>query len=243
MGWSLTDDDSQLDKWKLPQTSITANGYLLVFASGNDRAVAGEELHTNFKLNSNGEYLGLVRPDGSTIESEYQPEFPAQKSDISYGVGADLVLRGYFLNPTPGSANMGIPLENPDGAVVITEIMYHLPTASILDAEKRGPTHPAQARLSSIVSFRNNTSTPEGRGRDYRSISTCWRKYLGRGISNGTYFEQTCVGISTGISSLNGSNWLDCCRAVLGVVVGNQGIGKLFRSRPRRYVFHTPAKM
>ncbi len=134
-GWYLTDDDGQLDKWQLPNSPIDPNGYLLVFASGKDRAITNQELHTNFKLSNNGEYLGLVRPDGDTVEFEYSPEFPAQKSDISYGLAADLVTKGYFLAPTPDSANLGDPLEEPDRAVVITEIMYHLPTAGILDAE------------------------------------------------------------------------------------------------------------
>ena len=137
-GWSLTDDDGELGKWKLPNTSIAANSYLVVFASGNDRSIAGEELHTNFKLNKNGDYLGLVRPDGTTVEFEYEPEFPAQKSDISFGLGADAVSRGYFIAPTPGTANIGMPLDDPDWSVVITEIMYNLPTSDILDAENVG---------------------------------------------------------------------------------------------------------
>jgi hypothetical protein len=42
-------------------------------------------LHTDFGLNKNGEYLALLRPDGS-IASEFAPAFPPQYPDISYGV-------------------------------------------------------------------------------------------------------------------------------------------------------------
>ena len=44
------------------------------------------KIHTNFKLDGDGEYLALVHPDGNTIEHEYAPEFPGQITDVSYGM-------------------------------------------------------------------------------------------------------------------------------------------------------------
>lgn len=90
-GWHLTDNAGNLDKWTFPSVSIPANGYLVVFASNKDRA--GSELHTNFKLSSGGEYLALVKPDGVTRASEFNP-FPAQNTDVSYGVDALTTLLG-----------------------------------------------------------------------------------------------------------------------------------------------------
>ncbi|NWK56872.1 lamin tail domain-containing protein [Verrucomicrobiaceae bacterium N1E253] len=84
-GWHLTDADDDLEKWTFPSVSVPAGGYLVVFASGKDRAVTGSELHTNFKLSSDGEYLSLVKPDGVSKTSEFDP-FPAQSEDISYGL-------------------------------------------------------------------------------------------------------------------------------------------------------------
>ncbi len=106
-GWSLTDDALNLTKWTLPAVSIPANGRLIVFASGKDRTSPQAELHTNFSLSSSGEYLALVRPDGASLASEFNP-FPAQKADISYGtasnttqrVGASTPLR-YVLSRPP----------------------------------------------------------------------------------------------------------------------------------------------
>src|SRR3954447_917990 len=46
-GWFLTDDAANLTKWQFPSVSVAGNGYLTVFASGKDRHVAGQELHTN----------------------------------------------------------------------------------------------------------------------------------------------------------------------------------------------------
>jgi len=45
-----------------------------VFASDKNRAIAGSELHTNFKLTAGGEHLALIRiplnvVDASTISS------------------------------------------------------------------------------------------------------------------------------------------------------------------------------
>lgn len=88
-GWHLTDDAADLDKWSLPDVNIPAGGYLVVFASGKDRTVVGQNLHTNFALNEAGEYLALVAPDGTTIEDAYNP-FPAQLADVSYGRGGQV---------------------------------------------------------------------------------------------------------------------------------------------------------
>src|SRR6184192_3288019 len=49
-GWHLTDSSTNLTKWTFPSTDLGPGTFLIVFASGKDRAVAGSELHTNFKL-------------------------------------------------------------------------------------------------------------------------------------------------------------------------------------------------
>ena len=87
-GWYLTDDPDDLTKWSFPApASLSANGFLVVFASGKDRAVSGAELHTNFALGSGGEFLGLVKADGVTVASQFAPAFPTQLQDVSYGTG------------------------------------------------------------------------------------------------------------------------------------------------------------
>ncbi len=85
-GWYLTDSTNNLTQWAFPSTSIASNSFLVVFASNKDRSVAGSELHTNFKLSGDGEYLALVKPDGETVVSEYAPQFPPQLADVSYGI-------------------------------------------------------------------------------------------------------------------------------------------------------------
>lgn len=90
-GWHLTDSATKLDKWTFPSVSVPAGGYLVVFASDKDRAVVGQELHTGFKLSSGGEYLALVRPDGISVVTEFDP-FPAQSEDVSFGLNNRVVL-------------------------------------------------------------------------------------------------------------------------------------------------------
>ena len=86
-GLYLTDDNDELTKWQFPAgASIGGGSYLVVFASDKDTLAPNGELHTNFKISTDGEYLGLVAADGLTVIDEYSPEFPAQTKDVSYGL-------------------------------------------------------------------------------------------------------------------------------------------------------------
>jgi hypothetical protein len=82
-GWSLTDATNDMRKWVFPSVTLASNAYLVVFASNKDRNTG--ELHTNFRLSDDGEYLALVRSNG-TIATEFRPTFPIQGPDISYGL-------------------------------------------------------------------------------------------------------------------------------------------------------------
>lgn len=88
--WSLTDSASHQTPWHFPATNLTAKGFLVVFASGKNRSVVGGELHTDFSLKASGEYLALLRPDGS-VATEFAPTFPEQFPDISYGYAQMIV--------------------------------------------------------------------------------------------------------------------------------------------------------
>lgn len=92
-GWFLSDDVTLPTKWAFPPTTIAANEYLVIFASGqsDDRYTdAAGSLHTNFRLAKGGEYLGLFYDDpslGLTVVNEFAPAFPPQYEDVSYGIG------------------------------------------------------------------------------------------------------------------------------------------------------------
>ena len=106
-GWHLTDDRANLTRWTFPDADVGPDEFLVVFASGKDTIDGDGNLHTNFALSQAGEYLGLVHPDGVTIAGEFSPEFPAQFTDVSYGLLPNELdgVAGYFSTPTPGVAN------------------------------------------------------------------------------------------------------------------------------------------
>ncbi len=108
VSFHLTDDRNDPFKWTFPSASVVpANGYLVVFASGeNLRDTIFDEtgrLHTNFVLDGGGEYLALTGGDGDVIFA-YAPEFPGTPEGYSYGLDSQDNAT-YFKSPTPGLAN------------------------------------------------------------------------------------------------------------------------------------------
>lgn len=111
-GYSLSDDVDDPGKWTFPATNIAPGQYLVVFASEKDRR--GTRLHTNFKLNPNGEYLALFNAELPRVAiTEFAPEYPEQRNNHSYGYDSTNGLK-YFVTLTPGAGN---------GSSVITGIV------------------------------------------------------------------------------------------------------------------------
>jgi len=110
LGYHLTDDPEFLTKWTFPALSVPSNGYLVVFASGKNRAAAGSQLHTSFSLNGNGEFLALVKPDGLTLEDSFAPAFPNQYENISYGRGTGGLLETRTLFTATAQSRWFVPL-------------------------------------------------------------------------------------------------------------------------------------
>lgn len=109
----LTDDNTVLNKWALPSVVMQPDTYLIVFASGKNRTTVGSQLHSNFRLSANGEYLALTRDDGIggfAVAGEFSPEYPAQEEGFSYGFAPDGLTLGYLETPTPDAANGPVAL-------------------------------------------------------------------------------------------------------------------------------------
>jgi hypothetical protein len=113
--WHLTDNRGALSEWTFadvlqPNQHVVLNpgAYLVVWASGRNTAVStakGLELHTNFNLDKDGDYLALVEPDGSTIASEYPDQsaynYPQQYKDVSFGLGQNISTKTLVDPATP----------------------------------------------------------------------------------------------------------------------------------------------
>ncbi len=100
-GWALTDSRKTDKRWVFPEVVINAKSYLIVFASEKDRAFKNIQLHTNFKLSGDGEYLALIDNEGNVVD-ELAP-FLSMSDNQSAGL-----FGGSWANfkiPTPGLAN------------------------------------------------------------------------------------------------------------------------------------------
>ena len=101
-GYTLTDDPTVPTKWPLPVTTLAPGAFLVIWASGLDQ-VAPEGWHTSFRLNRNGEYVGLFGPDGQVID---EVTFWEQEADVSLGrLGTVSDQWVAFPIPTPRKAN------------------------------------------------------------------------------------------------------------------------------------------
>jgi hypothetical protein len=111
--WSLTDNAGNLTKWRFPATNIGPGRFIIVWASDKNRRIPGAPLHTNFKLSDTGEYLALVRADGS-IATQFSPTFPLQAPNVSYGIGFNVTSTTLFGAGAP--AKWLVPTDNSNGS-------------------------------------------------------------------------------------------------------------------------------
>lgn len=79
--WHLSDDVDELDKWTFPEVTLEAGSFLLILASDRD-TITSENLHTNFKLSSNGEELFLTDNSNLIVDQVSAVELD---SDLSFG--------------------------------------------------------------------------------------------------------------------------------------------------------------
>ena len=111
-GYYLTDNPENLAKWPFPAVTLDPGGFLVVFASEKDRRDAGSELHTNFRLDRQGELLVLLSPDGANVVAGYAPTYEPQVADTSFGIGTD----SQFFTPVPIDHAVRV-LVPPDGSL------------------------------------------------------------------------------------------------------------------------------
>lgn len=156
-GYHLTDDPDILGKWTFPAVVLNSRSYLVVFASGQNRAVAGQQLHTNFRLDAAGEFLALVAPDGTNVVQAFRPGFPPQTNDISYGFVSPGLL-DYMETPTPGAPNVTTRRVQ-DVSFSVTSGTFINPFSLVLTSATPGAT----------IYYTLNGSTPTNSNQAYSS--------------------------------------------------------------------------
>lgn len=103
-GYYLSDNLNNPTKWQIPNgTSIPANGFLVIFASGNN--ITTGVLHTNFKINqTEQEQVLLSNPSGSIIDS-YSITFRTQTNHSRGRQTNGSSTWVVFENATPNASN------------------------------------------------------------------------------------------------------------------------------------------
>ncbi len=105
-GWFLSDKEDKAKKYSFPDVTIKAGEYLVVFCSGKDTFDAETgEVHTNFKLDGDGEVVSLVSNEGILVSFV---QFGESLGDVGYGLTDDLDGEYvWFERGTPNAKNSG----------------------------------------------------------------------------------------------------------------------------------------
>lgn len=121
----LSDDVNEADKWLIPDLTIDAGEYAIIYMSDRN-CVDGEELHASFKLSSDGESIMLFSSDFTELA---RLDIPPSEENLSYGISDDGITCGWYSQPTPMEANSGTFSETVEGLnigkidVIINEYM------------------------------------------------------------------------------------------------------------------------
>lgn len=107
-GYYLSDDLTNPKKWIFPSISIESNNFLIVFASGKDKIE--NEIHTNFKIKSEGEHLILLNSNEDIIDSISPINLQEDESYGRYTDGTENLT--YLSTATPSNTNTEPSLKN-----------------------------------------------------------------------------------------------------------------------------------
>ena len=102
----LTDDLGDPLQWALPNATLPAGGFLLVWC--DDDEVQGR-YHANFKLSAGGEEIGLFDAEGGAVATVDAITFGPQTTDVSLGRfpdGGDEWV--FYTQPTPAAPNVDV---------------------------------------------------------------------------------------------------------------------------------------
>ena len=104
----LTDDPENLQKWELSGNALLEpNNFKLIWA---DETPEQGSLHTNFRLNSGGEFLALTQELNGVLYILDSLSFPPISRNTTYGRVTDgAVTFVNFGNPSPAASNNGQP--------------------------------------------------------------------------------------------------------------------------------------
>jgi hypothetical protein len=106
--YRLADDPGDGEGWSLPDLDLEPGEHLLIWADG-DRDQG--ERHASFRLDADGEWLGLYEAQGGDLVPVDAVAFGPQERDVSLGRIEDGAPEWGPLPPTPGAANSPLAVE------------------------------------------------------------------------------------------------------------------------------------
>lgn len=98
----LSDNEAIPNKWKMPDIWIQPEEYL-IFWTDNDNGQG--DFHTNFKLSTSGEFIGIFDSEANNFALIDGYEFDEQTTDISFGRIPNGTGNFQQVNATPGAFN------------------------------------------------------------------------------------------------------------------------------------------
>ncbi len=186
-GWYLSDDTSGVTKWQFPAVTIPAGGCIVVFCSGLDRTEDLDNIHTSFKLGSDGCSVVLTRNDGTTAALVEVPEL---ETNQAYSLVDDEWSTD--LGPTPGLANT---VENVAAAV---EVIRETNSTGVIINEIAAADSSTDADWIELYNSGTETVDLSGYGlSDNAGRPRKWQFPDGTTIAPGEYLAVMCTGSDT----------------------------------------------
>jgi len=130
----LSDNPDKPDKWRLPETFLTPNAYLLVWA---DKDEAQGNTHANFKLSADGEFVGIFNAPESQFALIDGLDFGAVAPDQAIGRLPNGTGDFQFVFPTPGASNEPVATTETIDNQSVTPIIKPNPARNFVEIETR----------------------------------------------------------------------------------------------------------
>lgn len=127
-GLYLSDNPDLPTKWAFPDISIAAGEFLLVWTDDDEEQ---GPLHTNFKLDADGEFIGIFDTDENDNALIDGTEFGEQETDTALGRLPNGTGAIQAVGPTPGASNEPVSVTGVGFEEVAFEV-YPNPTAGML---------------------------------------------------------------------------------------------------------------
>ncbi len=111
--YCLSDKRSEPTLWRLPDVSLKAGGYYVVFATGSTSEKYAS--FAPFSVSSDGENLYLAQTDGTFVDAVASPKLPV---NVSYGRSGDDFL--YYPKPTINASNGSLGVASLPGEISVS---------------------------------------------------------------------------------------------------------------------------